>query len=169
MEKRIKTKINKYFINFKQSLDEKISELNLSAKATAELRQYIYNFPELNIGKDDFAKRKRTKNTIPAYERCNAKRANGEQCTRKKKGENSLCGTHIKGTPHGTIEKKENEPAIEKIEVWTEDIKGIIYYIDKNHNVYNNQDIFEMKVNPRKIAKWAADEDGNIFIPKLNN
>ena len=95
MEKRIKTKINKYFINFKQSLDEKISELNLSPKATAELREYIYNFPELNISKDDFAKRKRTKNTIPSYERCNAKRANGEQCTRKKKGENSLCGTII--------------------------------------------------------------------------
>ena len=40
---------------------------------------------------------------VPSSEKCNAKRANGTQCTRRKKQDSCYCGTHIKGTPHGTI------------------------------------------------------------------
>ena len=37
-------------------------------------------------------------------EQCNGLRANGMRCTRRKKnGDEKFCGTHIKGTPHGTI------------------------------------------------------------------
>ena len=40
---------------------------------------------------------------IPPGERCCGLRANGQQCTRRKKeGQDKYCGTHIKGTPHGT-------------------------------------------------------------------
>jgi len=165
MEKRIKSKVNKYINDFKKAIKDKVEEFNFADKDN--LMQYISNFPELEINKEDLMKRKRVKNIIPTYERCCAKRANGEQCTRKKRKGESLCGTHIKGTPHGTVDVKENEPKIEKIEVWSEDIKGIIYYVDKNNNVYDNQDIFEMKTNPKKIAKWSLDEDNNIFIPEF--
>ena len=41
---------------------------------------------------------------IPPNERCCGIRANGQQCTRRKKeGQDKYCGTHIKGTPHGTL------------------------------------------------------------------
>ena len=40
---------------------------------------------------------------VPSSERCMAKRANGEQCTRRKKQDSCYCGTHTKGTPHGTV------------------------------------------------------------------
>ena len=41
---------------------------------------------------------------IPPNERCCGIKANGQQCTRRKKeGQDKYCGTHIKGTPHGTL------------------------------------------------------------------
>ena len=58
----------------------------------------------------DFVKRKRVKNTIPTENRCSAKRACGQQCTRRKKGESCFCGTHIKGIPHGEINQVKQTP-----------------------------------------------------------
>ena len=55
------------------------------------------------LSKEDFQKRKRVKNVVPQFERCGAKRANGEQCTRRKKDDSCFCGTHVKGTPHGEV------------------------------------------------------------------
>ena len=47
-------------------------------------------------------KRKRVKNVVHLSDRCCAKRANGEQCTRRRKDTTTeYCGTHLKGTPHG--------------------------------------------------------------------
>ena len=40
---------------------------------------------------------------VPSSEKCQAKRSNGIQCTRRKKQDSCYCGTHIKGTPHGTV------------------------------------------------------------------
>ena len=48
--------------------------------------------------------KKRQKNIIKSGELCCGLRANGQRCTRRKKdGNEKFCGTHIKGTPHGTI------------------------------------------------------------------
>ena len=66
----------------------------------------------------------------------------------KKAGE-KFCGTHIKGTPHGEITAGEQVvDTTVKIEVWAQDIKGIIYYIDNNSNVYKMEDVLEGKENP---------------------
>ena len=49
-------------------------------------------------------RRRKVWKIIPPDERCCGLRANGQQCTRRKKeGQDKYCGTHIKGTPHGTI------------------------------------------------------------------
>ena len=107
--------------------------------------------------KEDFMKRKRVKNVVHLSERCCAKRANSEQCTRRRKDDTILfCGTHIKGTPHGTFDQ-EDKPKTEgyKIEVWAQDIQGIIYYIDKAFNVYQVEDIMQSNVNPKVIAKYV--------------
>ena len=114
-------------------------------------------------------KRKRVKNVVHLSDRCCAKRASGEQCTRRRKDTTSeYCGTHLKGTPHGICDLEEDaKPQGHKIEVWAQDIQGIIYYIDKNNNVYQTEDIMYGKNNPNIIAKYVKVAD--IYsIPEFN-
>jgi hypothetical protein len=168
MEKRLNKNIENYIIAFKDSIKNKIIELNLDDKhKTNELLEFVYDYDRLILTKDDFAKRKRIKNTIPTLNRCNAKRANGEQCTRRKKKDCEFCGTHSKGTPHGLIKTGENNDVVnEKIEVFAEDIKGIIYYIDKYNNVYKTEDILKGKENPEIISKCVK-QNGVYTIPEF--
>ena len=111
-------------------------------------------------------KRKRVKNMVPVYERCCAKRANGQQCTRRKKDDSQYCGTHSKGTPHGIMNENETVSTVTKVEVSAIDIKGIVYYLDNNGNVYDTEDIIANKKNPRIIAKY--EQNGETYtIPSL--
>ena len=158
MDKRLNKKIDSYITQFKEDIKEKTSQLGIKEEAT-QLLQYIYDYERLSLVKDDFLKRKRVKNTVSLYDRCCAKRANGEQCTRRKKNEDEYCGTHMKGTPHGIIENTEEAPTTQKIEVWAQDIQGIIYYIDKNNNVYQTEDIFVNKPDPKIIAKYVKNDE----------
>ena len=50
--------------------------------------------------------------------------------------------------------------------VFAEEIKGIVYYIDNNYNVYNTEDILSEKINPRIIAKYVKD-DNKYTIPEF--
>ena len=43
---------------------------------------------------------------------------------------------------------------MKKVEVWAEDINGIIYYIDKFNNVYDHNDIINGIPDPKVIAKY---------------
>jgi hypothetical protein len=107
-------------------------------------------------------KRRRVKNAVTLSDRCCAKRASGEQCTRRKKDENEYCGTHLKGTPHGIVStNEENKNITQKVEVWAQDIQGIIYYIDNKNNVYQTEDIIINKLNPNIIAKY--EKKGEIY------
>ena len=131
--------------------------------------KFIYDYQSVTLEKEDFTKRKRVKNTVPNYERCCAKRANNEQCTRRRKDGEMFCGTHIKGTPNGIFSKEtDQKPAKKVVEVSVEDIKGIVYYIDQENNVYNTEDVIANKENPRVIAKWERDEAGNYSIPEFD-
>ena len=76
---------------------------------------------------------------------------------------------HIKGTPHGTMNVNGDVELIstQKVEVWAQDIKGIIYYLDKNMNVYQTEDIVSNKHNPKIIAKYI--KTGDLYnIPEFN-
>jgi hypothetical protein len=120
----------------------------------ADLMEFMMGFETLQFGTDEVVKRKRIKNIVPLFDRCIAKRANGEQCTRRKKEGEGYCGTHIKGRPHGCVnETQENMVTNKKVEVWIQEIKGIIYYVDENKNVYDPEDILANKVNPKVIMK----------------
>jgi len=133
-----------------------------------QLLQYIYDYDRLAFIKEDFQKRKRVKNFVPIFDRCCAKRASNEQCTRRKKDGCEYCGTHLKGTPHGIIDaQNENKNTTQKIEVYAQDIQGIVYYIDKNNNVYQAEDIISNKINPKIIAKYVKDGE-NYSIPEFN-
>ena len=71
----------------------------------------------------------------------------------KKKNE-QFCGTHMKGIPHGIKEDVITNNEFTNIEIWSEDIQGILYYIDKFNNVYDPNDILTDSKNPEIIAKW---------------
>lgn len=169
MERRLNKKAESYITSFKDCIREKATQLGLNndIKST-QLLQYVYDYDRLSFNKEDFQKRKRVKNFVPIYDRCCAKRASNEQCTRRRKDESEYCGTHMKGTPHGIVDNQ-NEAKIttQKVEVWAQDIQGIIYYIDKCNNVYETSDIIKNQMNPKIIAKYVKNEE-NYSIPELN-
>ena len=166
MEKRINKKIEIYFTKCKDDICKKVSDLNFEDKEKMnELIEYIYEYERLQMYNDDLSKRKRIKNTIPVTNRCNAKRASGEQCTRRRKEGSVFCGTHVKGVPHG-LAGDENTELTAKLDVTATEIMGIVYYIDNNKNVYNTEDIMEKSQTPRIIAQYE-NHSGRITIPEL--
>jgi len=160
MEKRINEQTRQYISTFKDDIRNKIVELGIKdTEHVNELLEYIYEYKRLSFEKEDFMKRRRVKNSVPIENRCNAKRANGEQCTRKRRDDCEFCGTHYKGTPHGVTtvtDSADSSTANDSIhlEVFAEEIGGIVYYIDKFRNVYNTEDVLRSKLNPGIIAKW---------------
>ena len=185
MEKHVNQKIEQYQLKFKNDIKEWLQANNASLvdnknKTTilnGEFLQFIYDYNGMQMNDTDFKKRKRIKNKVPQFELCIAKRANGEQCTRRKKtdGETkeeeeatNFCGTHVKGTPHGVITSYIEQPKPNVlVEVCVEDIKGINYYIDDQHNVYKPEDILLNKQSPSIIAKWAKVGENGYSIPQF--
>lgn len=170
MERRINKKLENYISDFKENIKQKADEIGLMNDAiSSQLIQYIYDYERLSLSKEDFTKRKRVKNSVHLADRCCAKRANGEQCTRRRKDDTTeYCGTHLKGTPHGICDVNDDtKPQGKKVEVWAQDIHGIIYYIDNMYNVYQVEDILQNRVNPKVIAKYVKVGD-KYSIPEFN-
>ena len=173
MERRANKKTELYITDFKNNIRDKSIGLGINHDKINILLQYVYDYERLVFDKDDFVKRKRVKNSVPCLDRCCAKRANDEQCTRRKRDDSEYCGTHLKGTPHGDIENTiinqnngsssssitSNLQHVQKIEIWGQDIQGIIYYLDKNGNVYQAEDIIINKCNPNIIGKYTNIEN----------
>ena len=170
MERRLNGKLDNYIISFKTEIAKRLQTIvdgldNLNSEVSNvmvddtrtkcnELAGFVYNYEKMRLNKEDFMKRKRVKSIVPIYDRCCAKRASGEQCTRRKKEGEGYCGTHIKGRPHGCVNQAEEQFVTnKKVEVWIREIKGIVYYVDANKNVYDPEDILANKINPRIIMK----------------
>ena len=169
MEKRLNKKLETYITLFKDNIREKATQIGLAKNDDVnKLLMYIYDYDRLSFEKEDFQKRKRVKNFVPVFDRCCAKRANSEQCTRRKKDGCEFCGTHVKGTPHGVVDAQNQvKVTTQKVEVWAQDIQGIIYYIDKSNNVYKAEDIMANKMNPKIIARYVKNGE-QYNIPELN-
>jgi hypothetical protein len=189
MERRLNGKLDSYIINFKTEIAKRLQVIvdgldnvktdSNNANANVDdarlkcndLAGFVYNYEKMRLNKEDFMKRKRVKSIVPIYDRCCAKRASGEQCTRRKKEGEVYCGTHIKGTPHSVMEEPSSEAPTTKnvkVDIWAQDIKGIIYYIDKNGNVYDTEDIMKIDKHPKRvIAKYVQDGAGNYSIPSM--
>lgn len=168
MEKRLNVKLEEYITTFKNGIRDKLVELNMGdVKKNAQLMEYIYDYNRLTLDHDDFIKRKRVKNSIPEVNRCVAKRASGEQCTRRRKDDCEFCGTHSKGTPHGLVNDNDsNIRPNQQMEVFAQEIRGIVYYLDKFGNVYKTEDVMSSTENPRIIAKYVI--NGNKYtIPEF--
>jgi len=169
MERRLNKKAETYITSFKDNIREKATQMGMTKNEQInQLIQYIYDYDRLSFSKEDFQKRKRVKNFVPIFDRCCAKRASNEQCTRRKKEGSEYCGTHMKGTPHGIMDSQgETKTNTQKVEVWAQDIQGIVYYIDKCNNVYQAEDIVGNKTNPKIIAKYLKTGE-NYSIPEFN-
>tara|TARA_B100001769_G_scaffold123885_1_gene96783 strand:+ start:617 stop:1144 length:528 start_codon:yes stop_codon:yes gene_type:complete len=171
MEKRIKSKIDEHQLCFKKDIQIWINDNNVftNKDIESEFLKYIFDYSNIVITEKDLQKRKRSKNIVPEYDRCNACRANGEQCTRRKKLNELYCGTHVKGTPNGIISSNNNTNNSEgkKITIRYEDIVGIQYYIDENNNVYSPEDILSGVDKPKVIGTWKKKENGEYCIPNL--
>lgn len=154
MEKFLNKRIEEYTTLFKDHIKDKITSLNISdMDKVNELLVFIYDYNRLIFIKDDLIKPKRNKIDIPLLFRCTAKRVNGLQCTRRKNINSDFCGTHIKTIPSGIIIHNNDNISILSMNVFAEDIQGIVYYIDTFLNVYNTLDISAGKLNPNIIAK----------------
>ena len=155
MERKLNKIIETYVIDLKNKVRDKIVSLNfIELDKVNELLEHVYEYNRLQLTKDDLLKPRRIKNQIPISNRCNARRANSEQCTRRKKQNSDFCGTHSKGTPNGLIHMENNTSNLyHAMEVVAEDVGGIMYYIDKHNNVYKTEDILNEINNPQIIAK----------------
>lgn len=160
MEKNLNTKLEQYSTTFKNKIRDKANEIGFEEEYKInELLEFVYEYERIVFSKEDFIKRKRVKNSIPALNRCNANRSNGEQCTRRRKDNCEFCGTHTKGTPHGVINTTQNQDKIHKVDVHVINVNGIAYYIDGMSNVYCTEDILQGITNPRIIAKYTLLND----------
>lgn len=167
MEARIQQKIDEHLRNFKNEMRDWFTAnganivLSNGTNGTNSFLQHMYDRETMQLQKDDFQRRKRVKNHVPVNERCTAKRANGEQCTRRMLEGLVFCGTHSKGAPHGIVDQSETDThqTTEKVEIWMQDIQGISYYIDQKNNVYSPEDIVSNKSNPRVIGQWVSSVD----------
>lgn len=170
MEGRATAKALEYMQDFKDNIKDFVLSQDCSYEIKSAIMQQIYNYHALEFTKEDFIKRKRMKNIVPRCDRCCAKRANNDQCTRKRRDGSLFCGTHVKGTPHGTIDNVTNASgsASTQVELTAQEIKGIIYYLDDSHNVYKTEDVLQNKVNPSVIASYVRCADGSYSIPEFN-
>ena len=202
MERRIGAKIDSYTIAFKDEVASKLRDLNAAVAAVSnekhetgdkdkdqqmqnqqtqnkqvdglfkQIISFVYDYEKLKLTKEDFMKRKRVKNIVPSQYRCHAKRANGEQCTRKKKAGCDYCGTHTKGVPSSIMDDAADgsSSAIvsqQNVNVWVQNIKGIEYFIDSKNNVYKHEDVIDNTANPQIISKCSKNETGLYSIEFL--
>jgi len=166
MDKRVNDKITTSMRSIKDSITSWFEENSCNVISihdgqdkTSDLLKYIYDMQLPHISIDDLQKKTRTRAIIPDDIRCTARRASGEQCSRRRKGNYTTCGTHAKSNdvsgpvPHKIVKYK------------TCVYKGIHYYIDDNHNVYQTEDIMNSVEHPRIIATWNIDDNQKVVIP----
>ncbi len=156
MDKRLTLKLTNYVCKFKDDIKSELLKMDFDKEKMTELLDYLYEYEQIPITKADFLKRKRVKNAIPNKNRCNAKKAGGDQCTRRRKDNCLYCGTHIKGAPHGEVTETTENNNKKTIDINAVHIDGIIYYIDNAHNVYKMEDILSDAENPMIIGSYKT-------------
>ena len=148
MEKHLNDSISEYNVDFKNNIRDKIIELGLEeGPLMHKLMEYVYEYPKMEFKKEDVTKRKRNKNSVPDNNRCSARLANNEQCTRRRKDGSEYCGTHVKGTPNGQVMQC-GDCKMLRTEVTAKEINGIVYYIDEQNRIYNTEQVMSNRENP---------------------
>jgi len=124
-----------------------INLINNSLISGESKKNLIVKIELLEIDINSYKKKPRAKHVICSQDRCLGKRADGKQCSRKRRGGENFCGTHIKGCPHG-VYSKQNDLSSRKVNVVAVEINGIFYFKDDQGNIYNTDEIMANKPNP---------------------
>jgi hypothetical protein len=156
MENRINRLVETYFIDFKDDMRNLINNTDINNDNKTTLLEFLYNYEKLEITKENITKRKRVKNVLPVNDRCVACRANGEQCTRRRKDTHEYCGTHVKNRPYGVITNVSNSQNTVSVTLRIEEVNGIVYHVDDLNNVYDNEDIIKKANMPTIIGKFSS-------------
>ena len=154
MDEKLNIFINNYLKKYNKELT--------TCETIEDVKSLVNSYEKINLNDFDNTKKKRAKNIIQPEERCQAVRANNSQCTRRKKSDCLFCGTHVKGRPYGVIKHDVVEETKKTLQVFTQEIEGILYYIDDNGNIYNTEDIINKIVNPQKVGRY--DLINNKFV-----
>ena len=134
-----------------------------------KMAQIVYSVQLKPLVLDKEAK-PRSKTVVPEQDRCLAMKAGNMQCTRRKTATEHYCGTHIKGLTYGVMDKSSELSSIKKREIWAEDIRGIIYWIDVEHNVYKTEDVQKNITDPKVIGTWTKEgEDYRMILHSTKN
>lgn len=110
------------------------------------------------------SKKKYKKNSINKCLQCMAKKADGEQCTRRRKVKDDqgnlinppieYCGKHIKSIKYGRIDDEEKFKDTDKyIETRRQNIDGEYYLVDNKNRVYSYN-----KEHPILLGKKVGDK-----------
>ena len=75
MQKRLQTKTDNFFNKFKTDIKNEMTLKGVPDDVHSGLLQFIYDYPNINLTKEDFQKRKRVKNSVPWHDRCSALKA----------------------------------------------------------------------------------------------
>ena len=151
--KRLNDKGRQMFSEFGDDLTKILVELGVSEEQRMRIKCFVANYQFGQFSEDDLKKRKRNTHVVVNGDRCIAKRSNGEQCTRRHKEDSQYCGTHNKGQPHGQVDESLTGNELKR-EVRAEEIKGIVYYIDDDGNVYDTEQVHQNFENPEVIGKY---------------
>ena len=160
MERKLNTMVQNYVAKFKSDTVKYAQSLNATGdnKVDAVL-QFVCDYHRLIFTAEDFAKRQRIKHVVSPELRCNGKRGAGNQCTRRKQEGKEYCGTHAKVnyavTDTTQLCQDASASLTETLEVWTEEINGIMYYVDKTSKVYDASDVVCNKLSPKVLGKYT--------------
>jgi hypothetical protein len=162
MDKRMNQQLEKYLVQFKDHIKDKLAELDFSEKSKVnDLLEYVYDYERLVFSKDDFTKRRRVQCSIPEDSRCIANKSCNERCTRRRKEGSEYCGTHYK------YSTTEGQDALKKMDVIAKEMEGIVYYVDDFQNIYRTEDILNEKENPHVVAKYEQLAGGRYLIKEV--
>lgn len=179
MRKHLKNKMDKYTNTFKRDVIEWVvknqgysndnsNHMGMNDMNMTNFIKFVNSYEAFN---DVTAPVKKTQSGIGI---CNARRADGEQCTRRiqcKNGTNTqglkFCGTHSKGVPYGEIENQVVQPVIRRRHVFVENINGIGYYVDDKDNIYKTEDVYHNVNDPQIIGIKTKLPSGEYGIKYL--
>ena len=171
MEQRIHDKIDQYITELKEQFMQQTMHMEKTPDVL-RLMQFICDYDRLALHKDDFQKRTRAKHAVYTLDQCCAKRSNGQRCTRRRKTPDDLfCGTHVKGIPYGAFTSHEqHEEEVDAINatkegthIFTRDIQGIVYYVDRFNQLYQAEDVLRGYTQPRVIGKCQSTDGGTTY------
>lgn len=155
-------------------VDEEVNKTIDYIVSNYGLLQYKEEITE-NVSKlinKNYRKVRRRKVNIPENEKCQGRKCDGTQCTRRCKENETYCGSHLKNLPFGYMSdgqilkpkikgkrgrKKKNtteENENQYIKTWIDAQLGNKYLIDKNNFVYKN--------DPEQPELIGIKKDGKI-------